>query len=100
MLFSTILQNNFPSMKYAVKATSIVEALVVLLVIVSGSVGIFQILSTSQRLADATARRIEAIQIARDGIEAMTNIRDTNWQLFAADYQNCWRVLNYNSSCI
>ena len=55
---------------------------------------------SSQRLSNSTADRIEAIQIARDGLEAFTNIRDTNWQLFAADYENCWNTLNYSGACI
>ncbi len=87
-------------MKYEKTATSIVEAMIVLLIVVTGTVGIFQILNASQHLADSTQRRIEAIQIARDGIEAMTNIRDTNWQLFAADRRNCWNSENYNQNCI
>ena len=87
-------------MKHSLKATSIIEALVVLLVVVSGIVGVFGLLNASQGLADSTSSRIEAIQIARDGLEAMTNIRDTNSQLFAADLKNCWNVLNYNNACI
>jgi len=57
-------------------------------------------MNASQKLANSTESRIEAIQIARDGLEAFTNIRDTNWLRFAADRANCWNVLNYNASCI
>lgn len=55
---------------------------------------------SSQRLAESTERRIEAIQIARDGLEAMTNIRNTNWLLYGADYENCWNVFDYDPNCI
>ena len=87
-------------MKHSLKATSIIESVVVLLIVVSGIVWVFNLLNSSQKLADSTNWRIEAIQIARDGLETMTNIRDTNSQLFAADLKNCWNVLNYQSACI
>lgn len=60
----------------------------------------FGILNSSQRLANTTGNRIQAIQIARDGIESMTNIRDTNWVKFPVDYENCWNTLNYDGLCI
>lgn len=87
-------------MKKSYSATSIIEAMVVLLVVVTGIVWVYNIMSSSQNLAKSTSDRIEAINIARDGLEAFTNIRDTNWLLFAADYENCWNTLNYNSNCI
>ncbi len=87
-------------MKHSLRATSIIEAMVVLLVVTIGIVGVFGLMNSSQKLANSTGQRIEAIQIARDGIESMMNIRDTNWILYAADYQNCWNVLNYNNNCI
>ncbi len=54
----------------------------------------------SVRLSDLTAQRLQAIQIAREGVEAVENIRNTNWILYAADYKNCWNTLDYNNSCI
>lgn len=87
-------------MKYSLKASSIVESMVVLLIVVSGIVGVYSILDSSQKLANSTWDRIEAIQIARDGLEAFTNIRDTNALLFELDLENCWNTMNYNNACI
>ena len=87
-------------MKKNTRATSIIESMVVMLIVVTGITGMYTIFSQSQRLANTTWNRIEAIQIAREWIEAFTNIRDTNWVLFAADYKNCWNTMNYNNSCI
>lgn len=87
-------------MQKSLRATSIIESIVVLIIVVTGIVGVYNILIASQRLSNSTADRIEAIQIARDGLEAFTNIRDTNWILFAADYENCWNINNYNNSCV
>ncbi len=60
----------------------------------------YKIYIESIRLSDSTVNKIQAIQIAREWIEAMTNIRDTNWILFSSDYKNCWNTLNYESTCI
>jgi len=87
-------------MKYSVSATSIVEAMIVLLIVVTGITWVYKLMYSSTTLTNSTAMRIEAIQIARDGLEAFTNIRNTNWVRFAADYENCWNVLNYEEDCI
>jgi hypothetical protein len=60
----------------------------------------YDIFSSSQKLSESTSHRIEAIQIAREGIEAVMNIRDTNALLFQADLENCWNVSGYNGNCI
>ena len=59
----------------------------------------YKIYTESVRLSDLTAQRLQAIQIAREGIEAVENIRNTNWILYSADYKNCWNTLNYNEAC-
>ena len=87
-------------MKYTLTWSSIIEAMVVLLLLITGIVWVYSLMFSSQRLAVSTWLRIEAIQIARDGLEAMTNIRDTNWIRFGGDVKNCWNTLNYNSNCI
>lgn len=87
-------------MKKETKATSIIEAMVVMLIVVTSTVGIYQVYINSQKLQISTGNRITAIQIAREWIEIMHNIRDTNAMLFSADLSNCWNVLNYDGSCI
>lgn len=87
-------------MKKNISGSSIIEAMIVLLVVVTGIIWVFNIMMSSQRLSTSTSDRITAIQIARDGLESFTNIRDTNWIYFAADYENCWNALNYDKDCI
>ncbi|MDD3645880.1 MAG: hypothetical protein PHH06_00570 [Candidatus Gracilibacteria bacterium] len=87
-------------MKLNKKATSIIEAMIVMLVIITGVIGMYSIYDSSTKLSASTKNRIEAIEIAREGIEAMKNIRDTNWLLFKADPDNCWNTLNYNPNCV
>ena len=83
-----------------IKATSIVEAMIVMLIIVTWIIWMYTILDKSNDLTVTVKNKIQAIQIARQGIEAFSNIRDTNWLLFSSDYLNCWNVFNYNTLCI
>lgn len=87
-------------MKKNKKATSIVEAMIVMVIIVSWVTWMYKIYSESIKLSNSTTNKIQAIQIAKQWIEAFTNIRDTNWLLFSSDYTNCWNTLNYDSDCI
>ena len=87
-------------MKKTKKATSIIEAMIVMLIIVVWITGLYDIFSSSQKLSNTTKNRIEAIEIAREGIEAMKNIRDTNWLMYGWDKQNCWNTFNYDSNCV
>lgn len=89
----------FKNMKKNTCGTSIVEALVVMVMISIGLSWLFGIFSESQKLSTSTEYRIQAIQIAREWIEAVGNIRDTNRLLFAADYNNCWNTRSYNNNC-
>ena len=87
-------------MQSSKQATSVIEAIVVLLIIVTWVVGMYSIYIQSLRLSNATAHKIEAIQIAREWIEGFINIRDSNWKIFGWDIPNCWNTLNYNTSCV
>ncbi len=87
-------------MKYSKKATSIIEVMVVLMLVVTWVVWMYKVYWNSQNLSTSTGNKIQAIQIAREWIEAMKNIRDTNWIKFGADITNCWNTFNYNSNCV
>jgi hypothetical protein len=87
-------------MKKNIVWTSIIESLVIMLIVTLWVVWMYDVFSSSRKLSQATKYRIEAISIAREWIEAISNIRDTNALLFASDLENCWNVLNYNSACI
>lgn len=87
-------------MKNTKKATSIVEAIIVLLIIVTWITWLYNIFNESTKLSNTTKNRIEAIEIAREGIEAMKNIRDTNWLIYGSDTINCFNTLNYEPNCV
>ncbi len=87
-------------MKINKTATSIAEAMVLMMIIVTGVTWMYKIYNSSIRLERATSNKIIAINIAREWIEAMKNIRNTNWILFSSDVNNCWNTLNYQNACV
>lgn len=74
--------------------------MIVLVIVTIGITGTFQVLQGGIKLASTTESRIQAINLAREGIEAVENIRNTNWTKFTSDYQNCFDVANYDASCV
>jgi len=87
-------------MKNTKKATSIIESMIIMLIIVTWITWLYNIFNESTKLSNTTKNRIEAIEIAREGIEAMKNIRDTNWLMYGWDTVNCFNTLNYDQRCI
>lgn len=87
-------------MKKSFHGTSIAEAIILTLIISVGIFGMYNIYDRSVKLSNTTQNRIQAISIAREWIEAVTNIRDTNWRNFSANNKNCWNTFNYDGSCI
>ncbi|MCP4522662.1 MAG: hypothetical protein GY828_00420 [Candidatus Gracilibacteria bacterium] len=86
-------------MKKNIQATSIVEAMVVLLIVTLAVTGAYNVFSRTIKLTDSNEYKLVAISMAKEGIEAFTNIRDTNWKVLPGDYTNCWNTLNYDISC-
>ncbi|GAB0174801.1 MAG: hypothetical protein HHAS10_06800 [Candidatus Altimarinota bacterium] len=77
-----------------------VELMAALGILSLGITALLQTLGGGIRYANDTENNIKAINIAREGVEAMINIRDTNWLRFSSDRTNCWIVKNYDATCI
>lgn len=82
------------------RGNSIIEVIVVITILTIGIVGTYNIINNGQKLSSTAENRIKAINIAREWLEAVENIRDTNWIKFSSDYDNCWKVKDYNINCI
>ncbi len=61
---------------------------------------LFYTLTQTISFARDSEARIKAVALAREGIEAVYNIRNTNWLRFSSDRKNCWDVLDYNPACV
>lgn len=87
-------------MQFSKKATSLVEAMIIMAIVSLWVAWVYDFFISSERLANNTSDRIKAIQIAREWIEGITNIRNTNWLLYGWDYANCWNTQGYDINCI
>ena len=72
------------------RGETLTETIVALAVLAIGiTVASSSILNSIRNMANAK-NRVIAVNIAREGIEAMHNIRDTNWLLYSDRRRECW----------
>lgn len=83
-------------LKLEKKGWTLIEVITVLAIIAIGVVWSFAIIWSGQKLSNNTESTIKAINIARDGIEWLTVIRNTNWIRFSSDRANCWNAKWYD----
>lgn len=74
-------------------AETLAEVLIALIVLSVGAVGAMTLVSMSIRANGEAEERLIAYNLAREGVEAIRSIRDTNWLRFPGDRANCWDVL-------
>ena len=77
-----------------------IELMAVLAIMGLGIAALLQTIGWGIYYARDTENNIKAINIAREWIEGVTNIRDTNWLRFSSDKINCWKTDSYNGNCI
>ncbi len=74
-------------------AETLAEVLIALVVISVGAGGAMTLVITSVRANSDAEERLIAYNLAREGVEAVRTIRDTNWLRFPGDRTDCWDVL-------
>ena len=82
------------------KGATLIEIMAMLLVLSLALMTFFYTITQTISFSQDTEARVKAISLAREGVEALTNIRNTNWLRFSSDRKLCWDTLNYNSACI
>lgn len=80
------------------RGETLTETLVALFILALSIVAAVTLLVSSIRANEASRERIIAINIARTGLEAIHNIRDTNWLVHSADKRLCWNNMP-NETC-
>ena len=81
------------------KGETLVEVLVALVLLVVGALGALRLLGLAEISNQITKERVIATNLAREGLEAVRNIRDTNWLRFAGERRRCWNNLDA-SQCL
>lgn len=61
-------------------AFTLIELIIGITILVLGLTSIFSLALFSINLNQENTRRLQAVELAREGIEAMRNIRDSNWK--------------------
>ena len=83
------------------KGETIAETIIAVSVLAIGITITSTLMSSSIQNMNNSKNRVIAINIAREGLEAVRNIRDTNWLRFSGKRRICWNHLpqNLNSEC-
>lgn len=81
------------------KGETLAETIIALSILAIGiTVASTTILNSIRNLTNAKDRVI-AINIAREGIEAVRNIRDTNWLFYSDKRRQCWNNMPGSDGC-
>ena len=80
--------------KHQKKGFTMIEIIVVLLVLSTALITIISGISTTIRYVSEMRQRTIALNLAKEGIEAVYNIRNTNWRRWSANRDACWLKIN------
>lgn len=69
---------------------TMVEIILILVVISTALIGIITGVTKTTRYVSEMRQRTLAMNLAKEGIEIMYQIRDTNWERWSANKDQCW----------
>lgn len=75
------------------RAESLIETIVAITVIALGATATGVMVRTSILGNELSQDRMTALNLAKEGIEAVRNIRDTNWLRYELNQDACWNTL-------
>ncbi len=85
---------NIKNQKMRNKGESIIEVVTAVTILATILVSTFSILGRATQTNVNIRNRVIALNIAREGIEAVRNIRDTNWLKYSGDRRGLWLCLD------
>jgi hypothetical protein len=74
-------------------AETILEVIMALFVVATGSATATSLVVNSLQSNSFSRDNLIGLNLAVEGVEAVRNIRDTNWLKFGYDKTNCWNVM-------
>lgn len=77
------------------RAESLIETLVAITVIAITTTAAMVLIRTSLTGNEVIGEKIIAMNLALEGIEAVKNIRDTNYLRMSSDADSCWNTLDH-----
>ena len=76
------------------KGFTLIEILIVIFVISMGLILIIRGMSETHRYLSETAQKTIALNLAKEGIEAVYNLRNSNWRKWSDKKDECWLNVN------
>jgi type II secretory pathway pseudopilin PulG len=76
--------------KYKNKGETIIETVISLTLITLAIFAAVNLILSSLQISGVSQKRIIATNLARECIEAVRSIRDTNWLIFSNEKRKCW----------
>lgn len=80
--------------------SSLIEIMAMMAILWLAVTAMFSTVIWGIYFATDSENRIKAINVAREWLEWVTNLRNTNWLRFSSDQLNCWRIIGYDVACI
>lgn len=75
------------------RGESLIETIISIVLITLAVTAAITLIVTTMRASEASKERIIAINLAREGIEAVRAIRDTNWLVYSSRRRICWNTV-------
>jgi|GEM_PF-494428 prepilin-type cleavage/methylation N-terminal domain protein len=72
------------------KGFTLIEILIVIFVISMGLILIIRGMSETHRYISETGQKTIALNLAKEGIEAVYNLRNSNWRKWSDKKDECW----------
>lgn len=73
-------------------AETLIEVVMAIFVVATGSAAATSLIVTAMQSNSFSRDNLIALNLAVEGIEAIRNIRDSNWLKFGYDKDNCWNM--------
>jgi type II secretory pathway pseudopilin PulG len=72
------------------RGEALIETVIAMGVLAIGITISGEVMGTSLRNVNTSKNRVVAVSIAKEGLEAIRNIRDTNWLRYSGKKRECW----------
>jgi hypothetical protein len=90
-------------MKYQAKANkkgeTLIEVIAALTSLVLAGIAVMTLIISVMNSTAISKEYLIAQNLAREGMEGVTNIRDTNWLLYPSKKTDCWMIID-SSACL
>lgn len=81
-------------LKHKQRGETLIEVIIAMGVLAIGTLVASTMIVSTIRGTVLNKNYLAAINLSREGVEAVRAIRDSNWLIFPQDTENCWNVLH------